>query len=428
MRRIIIGGTIGNVAEWYNFMLYGYLAPVISILFFPTQHQLLSLTITFTLFAVSFLVRPIGGILFGWIGDRYGRQRALFTSLLLMSIPTFLIGCLPLYKDIGVVSPILLCLLRICQGLSAGGEHTGSAVYVAEYAPARQRSLWVTSVPVSAGIGLLSSNIVSLILVNAFSPQALLSYGWRVGYWLGTLLCLVSLYLRYYLPESPVFQKMQHQHRLARTPVRHLFDDAAIRRNLLFVFLLASCYGVFYQLIFVWMPTYLTQVCHVSGRTALQINAIFMLIFLGLLLASGALADYVSRKKLLVISAGGLLLGAYPAFAMLASGSLLQIDVAIGWFALNFSVFLPASFVIMIESFQASVRYTGLSLGFNLGLALFGGTTPLLATWLIAVTANPIAPAFYMMLFAILTLVLTMFISPTSLNQPANHSQKSLLF
>lgn len=129
---IIIGGTIGNFTEWYNFLLYGYLAATISQLFFPSHHQLI---LAFTVFALSFLVRPFGGILFGWIGDTYGRQRALIISLIMMAVPTFLIGCLPTYDNIGIVSPILLCVLRLCQGLSAGGEHTGSAIYIAEYAP-----------------------------------------------------------------------------------------------------------------------------------------------------------------------------------------------------------------------------------------------------------------------------------------------------
>ncbi len=404
--RIIVGGTVGNVTEWYNFMLYGFLAPVISNLFFPTHNKLLSLTFTFTLFAVSFLVRPLGGILFGWIGDVYGRQRALMASLILMSIPTFLIGCLPTYAAAGVISPILLCILRVCQGLSAGGEHTGSAVYVAEYAPANRRSLWVSSAPVSAAIGLTFSNIVSLIIVNHFTEQELLSYGWRTGYWFGTLLCLISLYLRYYLPESPFYQKLERTHKIDRTPISTLFSDSATRYSFLLVFMLASCYGVFYQMIFIWMPTYLTEICKLSSHFALQINAVFMLSFVCLMLLAGYVADYISRKKLVVLTAGALFLGAYPAFNMLASGSTLAIIAAMSWLTLSFSFSFPTVFVMMVESFQTKVRYTGLSLSYNLGLALFGGTCPLLVTWLIHLTGNAVAPAFYMMFFALLTMVL----------------------
>lgn len=404
--RIIVGGTIGNVTEWYNFMLYGFLAPVISNLFFPTHNKILSLTFTFTLFAVSFLVRPLGGILFGWIGDVYGRQRALLASLLLMSVPTLLIGCLPTYATAGVISPILLCLLRVCQGLSAGGEHTGSAVYVAEYAPANQRSLWVSSSPVSAAIGLLFSNIVSLIIVNSFTEQELLSYGWRSGYWFGTLLCLLSLYLRYYLPESPFYEKLERQHKIDRAPISTLFTDRVTRKNFFLVFMLASCYGVFYQIIFIWMPTYLTEFSHRTSHFALQVNAIFMLIFVCLMLIAGWLADHVDRKKIVVVTAAALFLGAYPAFMMLSSGASLQIFIAMAWLTLSFSFSFPTVFVMMVESFQTKVRYTGLSLSYNLGLALFGGTCPLLVTWLIQLTGYSVAPAFYMMFFALLTMLL----------------------
>lgn len=404
--RIIVGGTIGNVTEWYNFMLYGFLAPVISNLFFPTNNKLLSLSFTFTLFAVSFLVRPIGGMLFGWIGDVYGRQRALLASLMLMSVPTFLIGCLPTYATLGVISPILLCVLRVCQGLSAGGEHTGSAVYVAEYAPQSRRSFWVSSVPVSAAIGLLFSNIVSLIIVNSFTEQELLSYGWRSGYWVGTLLCIISLYLRYYLPESPFYEKLERQHKVDRAPVSTLFTDKVTRKNFFLVFLLASCYGVFYQIIFIWMPTFLAEFSHRSSHFALQVNAVFMLLFVCLMLTAGWVADRISRKKIVVLSGAALFLGAYPAFTMLSSGATLPILVAMSWLTLSFSFSFPTAFVMMLESFQTRVRYTGLSLSYNLGLALFGGTCPLLVTWLIHLTGNTVAPAFYMMLCALLTMVL----------------------
>jgi MFS transporter, MHS family, proline/betaine transporter len=176
---IIIGGAIGNLTEWYNFLLYGYLAAVISQLFFPAHNKLLSLSLTFTIFALGFLVRPLGGLLFGWIGDTYGRQRALVISLIMMTVPTFLIGCLPTYATMGIASPLLLCIFRIFQGFSAGGEHTGSAVYIAEYAPAGHRTLWVSTVPVSAALGVLISSMSALLIMHSFTHEQLLAWGWR---------------------------------------------------------------------------------------------------------------------------------------------------------------------------------------------------------------------------------------------------------
>lgn len=408
--RIIIGGTIGNLSEWYNFLLYGYLASVISQLFFPSHNQLLSLTLTFSVFALSFFIRPFGGILFGWIGDTYGRQRALIISVIMMTIPTFLIGCLPTYNTIGIASPILLCVFRICQGLSAGGEHTGSAVYLAEHAPPDRRTLWVSTVPTSAALGILISSISSLLIVNIFTHEQLLSWGWRTGYWVGTLLCFVSLYLRVRLPETPYFQKIQKEKRSHYSPISVLFKDLDVIKNLLLVFCLASCWGVFYQLLFIWMPTYLTHTNHFTNNTALQINSIFMTVFTCLILCVGSCADYVSRKLLLILASVAIFISVYPLFIMLSSGSLLQVYMAMAIFTVIFSLFIPAAFVCMIESFNTQIRYTGLSFGFNMGLAIFGGTCPLIVTWLIEVTGNSRAPAFYIMLFAVVALLTSMYI------------------
>ena len=407
---IIIGGTIGNLTEWYNFLLYGYLASVISQLFFPSQNKLLSLTLTFTVFALSFFVRPFGGILLGWIGDTYGRQRALVISLIMLTIPTFLIGCLPTYNSIGIASPILLCLFRICQGLSAGGEHTGSAVYVAEYAPPARRTLWVSTVPTSAALGILISSASSLLIVNSFTHAQLLSWGWRTGYWAGTLLCLISLILRLTLPETPNFQKNQKEKSSHRSPISVLMKDPSIIKNLLLVCCLASSWGVFYQILFVWMPTYLTHIHHFSNNTALQVNSFFMLLFTCLLLCVGYIADYISRKLLLIVASSAMFMSAYPLFMLLSSGSLWQVYIAMGIFTVIFSLFIPTAFVCMLESFSTQIRYTGLSFGFNIGVAIFGGTTPLIATWLIEITGNSTAPAFYIMLFAIVALLTSIYI------------------
>ena len=405
---ILIGGTIGNLTEWYNFLLYGYLASVMSQLFFPLQNKLMSLTLTFTVFALSFLVRPLGGILFGWIGDTYGRQRALIFSLILMAIPTFLIGCLPTYQDIGLSSPVLLLIFRICQGLSAGGEHTGSAVYIAEYAPPDRRALWVSTVPTSAAIGILISSTTSLLILNSFPQDKLLDWGWRMAYWIGSLLCLLSIFIRLTLPETPYFQKIKKNK--IQYPLKKLITDIKIFKKLLIIFLLAGSWGIFYQILFIWMPTYLTHIKHFSQTDALQVNSIFMFSFACLLLAMGYFADYFNRKKILISSCVLMFLFAYPAFLMLSADKLWQVYIAMGIFTLIFSMYLPAAFVLMVESFSTEIRYTGFSFGFNIGLAIFGGTCPLIVTWLIEITHNEVSPAFYMMFAACLAFLTTRYV------------------
>lgn len=407
---IIIGGTIGNLTEWYNFLLYGYLASVLSQLFFPSQNALLSLSLTFTIFALSFFVRPFGGILFGWIGDTYGRQRALIISLLMMAIPTFLIGCLPTYATLGIASPILLCIFRICQGLSAGGEHTGSAVYIAEHSPPAHRTLWVSTVPTSAALGILVSSLMSLLIINSFTHEQLLAWGWRVGYWLGTAFCLISILLRIRMPETPHFLQAQREENNMRYPISRLIKDVHTFKRFLLVFCLASSWGIFYQILFIWMPTYLTNIQHFSNQVSLQVNSIFILCLACLILAVGYSADYINRKLLLRLSCIAMIILSYPLFNMLDSSSLLQVYITMAIYTLIFSLFLPTAFVSMVEAFNTKIRYTGLSLGFNLGLALFGGTCPLIATWLIHMTGNNSSPAFYMILAGILALVASNYI------------------
>lgn len=394
--KIIIGGTIGNLTEWYNFLLYGYLATVLSQVFFPLKNALTSLTLTFTLFAISFLVRPIGGILFGWIGDRFGRKRALLTSLILMGVPTLIIGCLPGYAQWGLLSSILLCLCRICQGLSTGGEHTGSAVYMDEYAPSHQRGLWVSTVPASAALGLLISSLISLLLIHSFTPEALLSWGWRVGYWLGACMSAVSIVFRLMMPETPSYQKIINHHQNERYALSNLFKQTRHLKSMLFVFLLASSWGIVYQLLYVWMPTYLTQMLHYQTQSALLINTIFLFIFLCFILYFGHVADRVSRQKLLMISSASITVFAYPAFILLSSQSVYQAMIAMALLTLMFSLYIPSALVSMVEAFDTELRYTGLSFSFNMGLALFGGTCPLIATWLITHTQTNLAPAAYM--------------------------------
>lgn len=408
---IIIGGAIGNLSEWYNFLLYGYLASTISQLFFPTHNQLISLSLTFTVFALSFFVRPFGGILFGWIGDTYGRQRALIISLVMMAIPTFLIGCLPTYQSIGILSPVLLLILRIIQGLSAGGEHTGSAVYIAEFAPSSRRTLWVSIIPMTAALGILMSSLIALILIKSLSHIQLLTWGWRLGYGIGTFLCVISIFLRITLPETPYFKKELKEHPVKRYPIKILFTKPDIIKNLLTVIVLSGSWGVFYQILFVWMPTYLTQIQHFSNSTALVINSSLILLFACLILFVGFIADYLDHKSMLIISNIAMILLAYPLFTALSSGALFKIIISLGIFTLIFSLYLPVAFVTMIELFHTDIRYTGLSFGFNLGLAIFGGTCPLIATWLIEITHNKSAPALYMMIAAAFALIISTRIS-----------------
>jgi MHS family proline/betaine transporter-like MFS transporter len=398
---ITIGASLGSLCEWYNFLLYGYLAPIISQLFFPTQNKLLSLILTFFAFALSFLARPLGGLLFGWIGDNYGRQHALLTSLALIGTATLGIALLPTYQQIGLASPILLCAIRIFQGFSAGGEHTGSAIYLAENAPKNRQAFWVNLVPSSTAVGILISSLTAFILLKHFSSSQLLSGAWRIGYFAGFLLCLMSFCWRLLLPESPLFQKPNEK----KLPLAELIKDQTNFKKLLFVFGLSSSWGIMYQILFVWMPTYLNQIHLLSHTQALSINSVLLFIFSILILIIAWIADHTNKESLLKVSSVALLVFAYPIFRMLNAGSLNFVYLGLGIFTLLFSLFLSTAWACMVQIFPVNIRYTGLSLGFNLGLAIFGGTCPLVATWLMAATGSKTSPAWYVMFAALMALI-----------------------
>lgn len=404
---ILIGGSIGNFTEWYNFLLYGYLAPVMSRIFFPTKNKLLSLTLFFSVFALSFITRPLGGIFFGWLGDTYGRQRALITSLIFMMIATVLMACLPTYNQIGIISPLLLLLLRILQGLSAGGEHTGSAIFIAEHAPDDRRTFWVTSVPVSAALGVLMSSIAALILVTFFNDDLLHTWGWRIGFLIGALLCVISILLRLRMPESPYDKEIKKEIARETKPLRILFQNKDQVKRLFITFLFASSWGIFYQTIFIWMPTFLTSIMHFTDDHALLVNSIYLLIFVILMLIVGYNADRTQRKILLRISSLSFILFSYPLFWLLTSGQLWHVYLAMTLFTVIFAMYLPIAFITMLELFVPKVRYTGFSLGFNLGLAIFGGTTPLVLTWLIRSLNSNSAPAYYVIVAGVVAFFTT---------------------
>ena len=202
---IIMGGAIGNLIEFYNFLLYAFFAHDISSLFFPTQDKVISLILAFSLFALGFISRPVGSLLFGYIGDKYGRRHSLVLSLYMMAVPTFLIAWLPTYQSWGLASPLLLVLFRIMQGIAIGGEYTGSAIFLGEHAPAKTRGLWVSCIPSTTALGVLSGSVVALLAAKILTHEQLLAWGWRVPFMLGALLCLLGVLLRRYLPETPVF-------------------------------------------------------------------------------------------------------------------------------------------------------------------------------------------------------------------------------
>lgn len=402
--KVVLAGIVGNVIEWYDFALFGYFAPILSTLFFPSQNSTASLLGTYGIFAAGFLMRPIGAIIFGYIGDQVGRRQELFISVILMAIPTFLLGLIPDYDHIGIAAPILLILLRLVQGLSVGGEITGSITYVAETAPQMLRGFTTSFAGVGATVGtLLGSGIAASVTTSlpAFSVEA---WGWRLPFLVGGLLGLVGFYIRKSLPISEIFQEHHEAHAISLL--------GALKQNLASMLqaILFSCgLGAMFYISMVYLPTYLAQFTAISLSQALFLNTLALTVLMAFTPLFGWVSDrMIRRKPLLILGSLSLVLVSYPAFWLLQRGNIIWIGIAQISFALLISILFGAAPAMFVELFPTEARLTGYSVSYNLGLGTIGGTAPLLSTWFIGTTGNVYFPALYLIgLMGVATIALS---------------------
>jgi MFS transporter, MHS family, proline/betaine transporter len=400
--KTVAAGAVGNMLEWYDFALYGFFAPVFAALFFPSESPSVSLIAAFGVFAVGFIARPIGALLFGYWGDTLGRREALARSVILMAIPTCLVGLLPTYDTIGIAAPILLIGFRFLQGLSVGGEFTGSVTFLVEHAPPSQRGYIGSWAGFSAQTGaLLGSGVSALVALNV-SEEALHQWAWRLPFLFGSLIGVMGWYLRSRIPESPVFEQARLAQALSTTPIRDVLTHQ--QRAIAQVIGLVWVHGVAFYLLYVFFTTYIVMVTAVPRGTVLTINTISMALLALLIPLVGRLSDRVGQKPLLVAGAAGLALASYPLFHWLASGELSLMLAAHMLLTVLVACYMGPFFAKVVELFPTAQRYTGLSLGYNLSSALFGGTAPLIATLLIEWTGNTLAPSLYLSLCAMISL------------------------
>jgi MFS transporter, MHS family, proline/betaine transporter len=401
-RRTLMAGAIGNVLEWYDFALYGYFAPVFAAMFFPSEQASVSLLSAFGVFAIGFLARPLGALLFGYIGDTIGRRDALAWSVILMAIPTVIVGLLPTYETIGIAAPLALTLCRFLQGLSVGGEFTGSVTFLVEHAAPSQRGYIGSWAGFSAQVGALLGSGVGAFVASIMTDEALHQWGWRLPFLLGSLIAVVGWYLRTHIPESPAFEQAREARALSASPIREVFTHQRIA--VAKVIGLVWLHGVGFYLLFVYLTTYLSTVTTVPLATVLMMNTACMLLLAVLIPLMGRLSDTVGQKPLLLIGAGGLAITAYPSFIWLTSEHLPRVWAAYVSLTVLMSCYLGPFFAIVVALFPTAQRYTGLSAGYNIAAALFGGTAPLMATLLIEWSGNILSPSLYLSLCAVISL------------------------
>ena len=396
-------GIVGNVLEWYDFAAFGFLAPYIAIAFFPSDNEFAGLIKTFAIFAVGYLMRPLGAILFGHIGDRVGRREALLLSVIMMIVPTILLGMLPTYAAVGITAPILLLLLRLIQGLSIGGEFTASATFVSELAPEGRKGLHASLTMLGAILGILLGSGVAMVLSDTLGEEAMTAWAWRLPFLMGIILGAVAFWMRRSMSSSPEMSdihagKDDREHPLIEVLKNH--RPAVLRLSSVVLMQGASFYVVF-----VWLSTYLKEIVEQPVSNPLLLNTIGLTCLLPVIPLAGWLSDRFGRRALLMTAGIGILLCSWPLFIVFQQGDDGMILVGLVIFALLIGMAQGPTPAMMTELFPPEVRLTGIGIGYNVTLALFGGTAPLISTWLISATGTTIAPAFYLMAAAAISLV-----------------------
>jgi MHS family proline/betaine transporter-like MFS transporter len=393
--RVIAAGMIGNVLEWYDFAIYGYFATAIGRQFFPHQDPVAQLLLTFGVFALGYLMRPVGGVLIGHIGDRFGRRAALTLSVAAMAIPTFLIGLVPSHASIGVLAPIALTLLRMVQGLSVGGEYTSSMVFLVEHAPDGRRGLMGALTSCGACGGILLGSAVGASFAATMSTASLEAWGWRIPFLLGLAVGIAGYFLRRHVLEIVPVESRK------RAPIVETLHDhlpVVLRFAGLSVF-----NAVGFYVSFVYLVSWLQTADHIAPARALEINSFSMAALLPVMIITGLLTDRFGRKPFLLLACLLGFVGAVPLFWLLSHPSGIFAQLGQLGFVLIVGIYCGAQPAIMVETAPLRVRCTAVALGYNISLGVIGGLTPLVATWLVSRTGDEIAPAFVIMAAAAVT-------------------------
>ncbi|WP_214809314.1 MULTISPECIES: MFS transporter [Exiguobacterium] len=394
-KKSVYATGIGNAMEWFDFGLYSYLAIIISQNFFSAvENDELKLVFTFATFAIAFLMRPIGGIVFGRIGDRLGRKVVLTTTIVMMAGSTLIIGILPTYDQIGIWAPILLLLARILQGFSTGGEYAGAMVYIAESSPDNKRSALGSGLEIGTLGGYILASLLATTLFVTLSDDQMASWGWRIPFILGAPLGLFGLYLRRHLDESPIFENEINENTEEPATFREILRDH--KRDIIVCFIAVAFFNITNYMLLSYMPSYLDEVIGMSSSTSTILITGVMVIMIPLAYFFGKLSDKKGNRNIVLFALAGLSLLSILSFFLIGLKPLFFVGIGIfilGFFLAIFEGTMPS---LLPSIFYTDVRYRTLSVTFNVSVSIFGGTTPLVSTWLVHTTQNPLAPAFYL--------------------------------
>jgi len=390
--RAIVTATSGNVLEWYDFTVYGFLAPTLGRIFFPSEDHFASLLSAFAVLAVGYAARPLGSVIYGYIGDRFGRKPAMLSSVLLMGIGSLLIGCLPTHAEIGNAASILLVLIRVVQGISVAGEYMASGVLIVEEAEETSRGFVGSWIACAMMLGCVLGSGVPALITSFLTDEQIAAWGWRIPFFIGGAVALFSAVLRVQLSESRALGAVADR---IKSPIR-----TALREHwpaILQMTALLIPTAIIYFMIFVYAASYLTGKMHFSTAQALDISTFNLVAIAGLGLLAGYFSDHFGRRTVLLFGAVGTLVFAAPLWLLMHRDALALVFLGqLGFAAFN-AIGWALSITVLSEMVPARLRCSAVALSYNSCMAIFGGTTPIVATYLVNRTGDDFAPVYYVM-------------------------------
>ena len=424
LKKAVTAAALGNAMEWFDFGVYGFVAYALGQVFFPDASPGVQTIAALATFSVPFLIRPLGGVFFGVLGDKLGRQKVLSATIIIMAVSTFCIGLIPSYESIGILAPILLLLCKLAQGFSVGGEYTGAAVFVAEFAPDRRRGFLSSWLDFGSIIGFVLGAGVVVLISSIVGEQRFLEWGWRLPFFLAAPLGIVGLYLRHAAEETPAFTEQlermekEDQDAVEGTGPRISFKEIASKywRSLLVCVGIVLATNVTYYMLLTYMPTYLSHNLHYSEDHGVLIIIVVMVGMLFVQPLVGMASDRVGRRPFIAAGSIGLLIAAIPAFHLVNSGNTGLIFVGLLLLAVLLNCLIGVMASTLPAMFPTRVRYSALASAFNISV-IIAGVTPTAAAWLVETTDNLMMPAYYLMVVAVIGLVTAWFMRETA-NQP----------
>lgn len=402
MKKSIVASSIGNILEWYEYTLYAYFASVISDLFFPLQDHSVAMIMTFATFAVSLAARPIGGIIFGYIGDRYSRKKTLAIAMLTMSIPTACIGLLPTYASIGVWAPVILVCLRILQGIALGGEFGASCVYLYESAPANKKGFFGTIALTGVGLGLVLSSGTIFVIESLYTKAEVYEYAWRIPFFVSVVGSFVAFYMRRNLFETQDFVAAKQANNLVRNPFFEMMKNHKLTLLGLFSIFLTTQISFF--VVFIYGKTMMIDCLNYSARQAGQFSLLTVVSYTISTVVCGYLSDKFDKKYIILFGTLLMALSAQPFIAALEGGNTSAIVMMC--ITLGFLIGMTEGTLnpLVAESFPVNIRATSVSFSWNFTAVAFGGCAPIISMWLIDRLGSIYAVSYYLIGACLITM------------------------